>query len=182
MLKFITEFGPVIAFFIGYRVGGILEATLYMLVVSVISLLITYLKERKINSINLISSSLLFATASLTLFSGNSIFIKMKPTVLYCVFACVFLITNFKWKPAVQYLLGASIKFKEDKNWYSLNFRFMWFFILMACANEIIWRNFSEEIWVSFKVFGAMPITIIFILLQMPFIMRNKVSDDASSS
>lgn len=182
MLKFITEFGPVIAFFIGYRVGGILEATLYMLVVSVISLLITYLKERKINSINLISSSLLFATASLTLFSGNSIFIKMKPTVLYCVFACVFLITNFKWKPAVQYLLGASIKFKEDKNWYSLNFRFMWFFILMACANEITWRNFSEEIWVSFKVFGAMPITIIFILLQMPFIMRNKVSDDASSS
>ena len=182
MLKFITEFGPVIAFFIGYRVGGILEATLYMLVVSVIGLLITYLKERKINSINLISSSLLFATASLTLFSGNSIFIKMKPTVLYCVFACVFLITNFKWKPAVQYLLGASIKFKEDKNWYSLNFRFMWFFILMACANEIIWRNFSEEIWVSFKVFGAMPITIIFILLQMPFIMRNKVSDDASSS
>ena len=182
MFKFITEFGPVIAFFIGYRVGGILEATLYMLVVSVISLLITYLKERKINSINLISSSLLFATASLTLFSGNSIFIKIKPTVLYCIFACVFLITNFKWKPAVQYLLGTSIKFKEDKNWYSLNFRFMWFFILMACANEIIWRNFSEEIWVSFKVFGAMPITIIFILLQMPFIMRNKVSDDASSS
>lgn len=182
MLKFVTEFGPVVVFFIGYKVGGILEATLYMLVASVVSLIVTYIKERKINNMNLISSSLLLATASLTLLSGNSIFIKMKPTVLYCIFACIFLVTNFKWKPAVQYLLGTAIKFREDKSWYSLNIRFMWFFILMACANEVIWRNFSEDTWVSFKVFGAMPITIVFILLQMPFIMKNKLPDDASSS
>jgi intracellular septation protein len=55
----------------------------------------------------------------------------------------------------------------------------MWFFIVMACANEIIWRNFSEDIWVNFKVFGAMPITIIFVLLQMPFIIKNKIPEDA---
>lgn len=178
MLKFITEFGPLVAFFIGYKTGGILDATLYMLVASAIGLIVTYIKEQKINMVNLISSGLLLVSASLTLFSGNSIFIKMKPTVLYCVFACVFLVTNFKWKPAIQYVLGAAIKFKEDKNWYSLNLRFMWFFILMAFANEFVWRNFSEDLWVSFKVFGAMPITIIFILLQMPFIMKNKLPDD----
>jgi intracellular septation protein len=178
MLKFITEFGPLVAFFIGYKTGGILDATLYMLVASAIGLIVTYIKEQKINMVNLISSGLLLVSASLTLFSGNSIFIKMKPTVLYCVFACVFLVTNFKCKPAIQYVLGAAIKFKEDKNWYSLNLRFMWFFILMAFANEFVWRNFSEDLWVSFKVFGAMPITIIFILLQMPFIMKNKLPDD----
>ncbi len=178
MLKFITEFGPLVAFFIGYKTGGILDATLYMLVASAIGLIVTYIKEQKINMVNLISSGLLLVSASLTLFSGNSIFIKMKPTVLYCVFACVFLITNFKWKPAIQYVLGTAIQFREDKNWYSLNLRFMWFFILMAFANEFVWRNFSEDLWVSFKVFGAMPITIIFILLQMPFIMKNKLPDD----
>ena len=181
MLKFITEFGPLIAFFIGYKTGGILEANLYMLVASMIGLCITYIKERKINMVNLISSGLLLVSASLTLFSGNSIFIKMKPTVLYCVFAGIFLITNFKWKPAIQYVLGTAIKFKEEKSWYSLNLRFMWFFILMAFANEFVWRSFSEDIWVSFKVFGAMPITIIFILLQMPFIMKNKSPDDHSA-
>lgn len=179
MFKFITEFGPIVAFFIGYKTGGILEATLYMLVVSVVTLIIIYIKDRKINKINLISSALLLASGSLTLFSGNSIFIKMKPTVLYCLFSCAFLVTNFKWKPAAKCLLGSAIKFREEKNWYSLNFRFMWFFLVMACANEAIWRNFSEDIWVSFKVFGAMPITIIFILLQMPFIMKNKLPDDA---
>jgi len=180
MLKFITEFGPLIAFFIGYKTGGILEATLYMLVASMIGLCITYIKERKINMVNLISSGLLLVSASLTLFSGNSVFIKMKPTVLYCVFAGIFLVTNFKWKPAIQYVLGTAIKFKEEKNWYSLNLRFMWFFILMAFVNELVWRNFSEDIWVSFKVFGAMPITIVFILLQMPFIMKNQLPDDTS--
>lgn len=179
MLKFITEFGPIVAFFIGYKTAGIMQATLYLLVVSIISLAVTYIIERKINTVNLISSVLLLGSASLTLFSGNIIFIKMKPTVLYCVFACIFLVTNFKWKPAIQYLLGTAIKFREDQNWYSLNLRFMWFFIGMACANEIIWRNFSEDIWVNFKVFGAMPITIIFVILQMPFILKNKVSEGA---
>jgi intracellular septation protein len=178
MLKFITEFGPLIAFFIGYKTGGILEATLYMLVASVVGLVITYIRERKINTVNLVSSGLLLVSASLTLFSGNSIFIKMKPTVLYCVFAGVFLVTNFKWKPAIQYVLGTAIKFKDDKSWYRLNFRFMWFFILMAIANEFVWRSFSEEMWVSFKVFGAMPITIAFVLFQMPFILKNKSPDD----
>ena len=177
MLKFISEFGPIVAFFIGYKIGGILEGTLYMLITSAISFLVTYINERSINKVNLISSLLLLSSASLTLFSGNSIFIKMKPTVLYCLFAFVFLITHFRWNPAVKYILGSAIKFKNDKNWYSLNLRFIWFFILMACANELIWRNFPENTWVNFKVFGAMPIIILFIISQMPFIIKNKIQD-----
>jgi len=179
MLKFITEFGPLIAFFIGYKTGGILEATLYMLIASVVGISITYIFERKINKVNLVSTGLLLVSASLTLFSGNSIFIKMKPTVLYCVFAVTFLITNFKWKPAIQFALGTAIKFKEEKNWRILNIRFMWFFLLMAVINELVWRNFLEDTWVSFKVFGAMPITLIFIMTQLPFILKNKMEDSA---
>ena len=182
MFKFIVEFCPLIAFFIGYRAGGILEATMYLLVATVVGIVISYIKERKINKVSLVSSVLLLISASLTLFSGNSIFIKMKPTVLYCMFAMVFLVTNFKWKPAIQYALGSAIKFKETKNWRILNLRFMWFFLLMALVNEYMWRNFPEDTWVSFKVFGAMPITLIFIISQMPFIMKHKLADDASSS
>ena len=180
MLKFITEFGPLIAFFVGYKTGGILDATLYMLVASVIGISISYIVLRKINKVNLVSAGLLLVSASLTLFSGNSMFIKMKPTVLYCVFATAFLVTNFKWKPAIQFALGSAIKFKEEKNWRILNTRFMWFFLLMAAVNEVVWRNFPEETWVNFKVFGAMPIMLIFVMIQMPFIMRNKIEDPAS--
>ncbi len=181
MLKFFSEFGPLLAFFFGYKTGGILEATLYMLVASVIGISITYICERKINTVNLISTALLLTSASLTLFSGNAIFIKMKPTVLYSLFAFIFFVTNFKWKPAVKYVLGGAIKLKEEKNWHSLNLRFMWFFLIMAVTNELVWRNFDENIWVSFKVFGAIPITLLFIMLQIPFIMKNQKAEDPAT-
>ena len=181
MLKFFSEFGPLLAFFFGYKTGGILEATLYMLVASVIGISITYIYERKINTVNLISTALLLTSASLTLFSGNAIFIKMKPTVLYSLFAFIFFVTNFKWKPAVKYVLGSALKLKEEKNWHSLNLRFMWFFLIMAVTNELVWRNFDESVWVSFKVFGAIPITLLFIMLQIPFIMKNQKAEDPAT-
>lgn len=182
MIKFLTEFGPLIAFFIGYKNNGILEATFYMLIASIAGLIITYAKEGRINAVNIISATLLLISASLTLLSGNSIFIKMKPTVLYIIFALIFLVTNFKWQPAIKFVLGRAITLKDDSKWKELNIRFMVFFILMAIMNEIVWRNFSEETWVSFKVFGALPITLMFMCVQMPFIMRNKSIVTAAST
>lgn len=175
MLKFFAEFGPIAAFFVGYNNNGILTATLYMLIASVIGVIIIYVMEKKINMVNIISSGLLLISSSLTLFSGNSIFIKMKPTILYIVFALVFLITNFKWQPATKIVFGKAISFKEEAKWHQLNIRFMLFFMVMAITNEIIWRNFAEETWVNFKVFGTLPITLLFMITQMPFIVRNKV-------
>lgn len=179
MFKFITEFSPLIAFFLGYKTGGIINATIYMLIASLIAITVTYIYERKINKVNLISTGLLLISASLTIFSGNAVFIKMKPTVLYCIFACVFFITNYKWNPAIKYVLGHSIKLKDTKSWYSLNLRFMWFFLAMAILNELVWRNFDESTWVSFKVFGALPITLFFVMLQIPFILKNQEEENS---
>lgn len=175
MLKFLLEFGPVIIFFIGYKTGAILDATLYMLVASFISIGITYIREKKINTISLLSSVILLTSCSLTLISGNSIFIKIKPTVLYCLFAIIFFITTFKYKPAIQLVLGNAISFKEEISWQYLNLRFMWFFLFMAILNEIIWRNCAESTWVNFKVFGALSVTIAFILSQVSYILKNSV-------
>ena len=180
MIKFLTEFSPLLAFFVGYKIGGILNATLYMLIAAVISIIIAYVYEKKINKITLVSAILLLISASLTLFSGNSIFIKMKPTVLYFLFAGIFLITHYKWTPAIQYVLGHAIKLNETKNWYSLNLRFMWFFFVMAITNEIVWRNFDESTWVHFKIFGTLPVTLIFTMLQVPFILRQQTKDSTT--
>lgn len=178
MIKFLSEFGPIIAFFVIYKVtGSLLDATLYMLITAIVTLCITYVMERRINKINLISAILLLISASLTLASGNSIFIKMKPTILYAVFAGIFLITQYRSSPAIQYVLSASIKLREEKSWYVLNFRFFWFFLFMGIANEVIWRNFVENIWVNFKLFGTLSLTLLFTMLQVPFIMRNQVED-----
>lgn len=174
MLRFFTEVFPLIAFFVGYKYYGILEAALFMLVFSLIGVVITYIKEKKVNTMSLISCGLIFISVSLTFFSGNTIFIKMKPTILYSIFALIFLVTTFKWQPAIKFVLGKALLLKNDDNWKQLNIRFMLFFLLMAVANEIVWRNFPEQVWVNFKVFGALPITLLFMLSQMPFIISNK--------
>lgn len=182
MIKFLTEFAPLAVFFIGYKVGGIMTATLYTIIASAIAVIITYITERKIHKVNLISTALLAVSGSLTLFSGNAMFIKMKPTVLYMVFALIFLVTTIKKKPAIKYLLGHSIKFSNDDNWLQLNFRFMFFFVLMAITNEFMWRNFDENIWVNFKVFGAFPITLVFMVSQVPFIMKHSINSADNSA
>lgn len=180
MVKFLIEFIPVLAFLTGYKIGGIMQGTLCLLIVSIITLITTYIIDRQVNKMNLLSSILLFLSASLTLYSGNSIFIKLKPTIMYFIFAVIFLVTQCqcKEKLVVYYLLGSLIKFREDTAWYSLNFRCMCFFIVMACANEIIWRNFSEDLWVNCKVFGTIPSMGLFLLLQIRFITRNILPTD----
>lgn len=176
-MKLLTELGPLILFFIGYKTGGIMYATAYMLVGCILALLITYIKDRTIHKMTLISSLLLLFSGSLTLFSGNAIFIKMKPTILYCIFASIFFFTNMRKKTAIEFVLGAKIQLREKRHWQTLNLRFMLFFITMAILNEMIWRNFTEETWVNFKIFGMMPIIFIFTMLQLPFIMKYRVPE-----
>ena len=175
-MKFLLEFGPLVLFFIGYKTGGIMNATLYVLIGTVLALFITYIKERAIHKMMLISSILLFISGSLTLFSGNAVFIKMKPTMLYIIFAAIFLFTNMRQKTAIEFVLDTKIKLKEKHHWKTLNIRFMIFFIVIAVLNEIVWRNFSEVAWVNFKIFGMMPMTLIFTMMQVPFIAKHRIN------
>lgn len=173
MFKFISELIVLVAFFVGYQYGGIREATLYMLIASILSLMLTYIVDRKFHVSSIISTSILVVTAFFTLISNNSTFIKIKATILYMIFGFIFLISAARGKPFIKYALENSFNLKE-KAWYSLSYRFGAFFLFMAIVNEIIWRNFSEGFWVKFKVFGALPVTILFIVIQFPFILKNQ--------
>lgn len=177
MLNFLIEFLPLAGFFIGYKIGGIIQATIYMLVLTIISVIVGYYNEGKVNKINLISAALLLISGSMTIASGNPAFIKMKPTILYIIFSIIFLISGIYQKPAIRYLFRATIEFSSDNSWYILNKRFMYFFLLMAALNEYIWRNFSEAFWVKMKVFGFLPISLLFVILQIPFIIKHKKPD-----
>lgn len=176
MIKLLTEFGPLIAFFIGYKYGGIQGATLFMLVTSIVTTTTCYLLERKLHTFSLVSSGVLLVSATITLISGNPMFIKIKPTILYIIFGGTFFISALRERPFLKYLLGSTLPLKEE-SWITLSYRFAVFFLLMAIVNEFVWRNFEEITWVKFKVFGAIPITIIFILMQIPFLMKNKAPD-----
>lgn len=177
MIKFLSEFAPLIAFFVGYKYGGGIQgATLYMLVVSIICIIINYVVTRKLHTFSLVSTGVLVVSASITLLTGNPMFIKIKPTILYIIFGFSFFISAIKNRPLVKYLLSSAMPLKEHC-WNILSYRFTIFFFAMAFINEMVWRNFDEVTWVKFKVFGALPVTIIFILVQIPFLIKNKLPD-----
>lgn len=173
MLKLLLEFGPIVVFFATYKYADIFKATLYMVIVTLVSLVVSYLVDKRISIPLMISGVVLLISGSITLLSGNPTFIKMKPTIVYSIFGIILLGGYIMKKPMIKEVLGSAFSMTYN-NWMILTRRFAYYFFFMAITNEVIWRCFSENFWVNFKVFGAFPITLIFIFLQAPFLMQNK--------
>ena len=174
MIKLFVEFGPVVVFLITYKYSDILLATKLMILVTIFCLLISYIIDRKVSVPLLLSAIILIVLGSVTILTGDSEYIKMKPTIVYLIFSASLYLFARKDKPLIKDLFGPVVSLSHQ-NWLILSKRFSGYFFCMAIINEIVWRNFSDSVWVSFKVFGALPITILFAALQIPFIMRNQI-------
>jgi intracellular septation protein len=172
MLKLFVEFGPVIVFLVTYKYSNIFMATLLMIFVTAFCLLISYLIDKKISMPLLLSAGILLFSGGVTLLTGDAKYIKMKPTIVYLVFSIALYAGALKNKPIIKGIFGNVIALSEE-SWLNLSKRFAVYFLGMAAVNELIWRNYSENTWVKFKVFGALPITVLFVALQIPFILRN---------
>lgn len=176
MLKLLVEFGPIVVFFATYKYSDIFMATMLMLAVTGVGLIISYIIDRRISMPLLISGSVLLLTGSITLVSGDPMFIKMKPTIVNFVFGAILLAGYLKGNGLIKYVFASAIKM-SDQCWIILSKRFSYYFFTVAIINELVWRNYPEEFWVNFKVFGFVPLTVLFILLQTPFIYRNQLKD-----
>ncbi|MFZ8865061.1 MAG: septation protein IspZ [Rickettsiales bacterium] len=173
-MKQIIEFIPLLLFFITYSFTDIITATVVLAISSIIAFLVILAYSKKVTFMPLFSAIIIGFFGFLTWYLQNPIFIKIKPTILNFSFGLIFLISYFLKKPLVKLLLQQALKM-EEHYWLVMTYRWGLFFIFLAILNEFIWRNFSEDFWVSFKVFGMMPITLIFTLAQMPFIIRHQI-------
>ncbi|WP_375639861.1 MULTISPECIES: septation protein A [unclassified Bartonella] len=186
-LKFLLEMGPLVAFFFANYKGEwliknigffqnfskpIFPATAIFMVAIIISLSLSWILARQIPIMPLISGIFVLVFGFLTLWLHNETFIKMKPTIINSLFAFILFGGMFFKKPLLRYALDSTLKL-DDLGWQKLTYRWAFFFIFLAILNEIIWRNFSDNFWTSFKVFGVMPITVLFMLTQMPIIIKH---------
>ena len=177
LLKFITDFGPLLIFFtIYYKSGNNLTVAIPPLIVStILAVAIVYLIEKKIPYVPLIGGVIITLFGGLTLYFNNPIFIYMKPTIVNIIFASVLIIRKiFFKKNFLKFFLQTAFQLHET-GWDKLNFRWAYFFIFLAILNEIVWRTQPEATWVNFKVWGILPITFIFTAFQLPLIKRYKV-------
>lgn len=168
------DFVPLLVFFGANYVWGILAATAVLVVATAIATLMLWLAERRIPPIPVATAVLVGFFGALTLVFDDAFFIKIKPTVVSLLFAVVLAGGLARGKLLVKYLFGAAGIQLRDAAWRVLTWRWIGFFVLLAALNEVVWRSFSTDTWVSYKVFGILPLTLLFAGLQMPLILREQ--------
>ena len=177
LLKFITDFGPLLIFFTFYYQNekSLQVAIPPFIIATILSLGIIYLLEKKIPLIPLTSGILITFFGGLTIYFNNPIFLYMKPTIINVLFGFALLFGKyFSKENLLKKLLGNSIKLK-DEGWLKLNARWIYFFFFLALLNEYVWRTQTEEFWGNFKVWGLLPITFIFTVFQVSLINKYKI-------
>ena len=177
LLKFITDFGPLLIFFVVYSKSGknLSTAIPPLIVATIIAVLISYIVENKIPYIPLIGGIIISVFGGLTLYFNNPVFLYMKPTVINILFGLALTFEKFYTKEHIlKKMLGKSISL-SDEGWKALTIRWMLFFFALAFLNEYVWRTQTEEFWVNFKVWGILPITFIFTAFQMFLINKYKI-------
>jgi intracellular septation protein len=172
---FLLVLGPLLpASITGDERVGIFVATAAFMVAVVLALIVSYLLTRHLPVMPLIAVAVVLVFGSLTLVLHNELFIKLKPTVIYLLFAGVLLGGLALDKPVLGVVFDSIFHLSEE-GWRKLTVRWALFFVLLAVLNEIVWRTQSTDVWVSFKVFGVLPLTLLFAALQFPLMARYAV-------
>jgi len=176
LLKLAVEIGPLAIFFFANAKFGIFVATGCFMAATAVSLLVSYQLERRLPVMPLIGAGVVLVFGGLTLVLQDELFIKLKPTIVNTLFGIILIGGMLFDRPLLKPLIGAVLPL-DHAGWRTLTWRWAGFFLLLAALNEIVWRNFSTDTWVSFKVFGIMPLTVAFSLAQLPLIRRHVLAD-----
>jgi intracellular septation protein len=195
-LKLALEMGPLILFFfanarpalftpligpllpetMGGDKAGIFVATAVFMIAILVSLAVSYALTRHLPVMAMVTAVIVVVFGGLTLVLHDDTFIKMKPTIVYLLFAGTLLGGLWFNKPLLAVVFDAVFHL-TDEGWRKLTLRWAIFFLALAVLNEIIWRTQTTDFWVSFKVFGVVPLTFVFAALQYPLLQRYSIEE-----
>lgn len=189
ILKLVLELGPLIVFFFanarGEKLaaqfpalaslgGPIFIATALFMAATLLSLAVSYAIARTVPIMPLVSGAVVLVFGVLTLYLKDDTFIKMKPTIVNTLFGSTLLIGLYFGRSFLKLVFDAAFQLDED-GWKKLTLRWGLFFFVLAILNEVVWRNFSTDFWVTFKVWAVMPITLLFTFSQLPLMMKHSL-------
>jgi intracellular septation protein len=172
-VKLLLELGPLALFFAVYSRLGIFAATGVLMAGVVVTLGVSYALLRRIPVMPLVTAVIVLIFGSLTLVFHDETLIKIKPTALYLLFAAALFAGLALNRPILKILFDGALHVTEE-GWRILTWRWAFFFIGLAVLNEIVWRTQTTDLWVKFKTFGFLPLTLLFALAQAPLIMRTE--------
>jgi intracellular septation protein len=170
-LKIVLDLGPLLVFFAANSRFGIFAATGAFMAAILIALAISYALTRHLPMMPLVTAIVVVVFGTLTLVLHDELFIKVKPTIIYVLFGGI-LLGGLAFGRSLLGVVFDSVFHLTEEGWRRLTLRWALFFLTLAVLNEIVWRTQSTDVWVSFKVFGVVPLTFVFAALQYPLLTK----------
>lgn len=172
-MQLLFDFFPIIVFFAVFKLYGMYAATAAIMIAMAVQIAVQWLRTRSVSKMLLVSGLLVGLFGGMTLILRNPIFIQWKPTIVNGLFAIVFLGSHFIGKETIiEKIMGHAIEL-PSRMWAQLNAIWIANFVFLAIANIYVVYNFSEEIWVDFKFFGTLGLTLITAVGQAVWIAMN---------
>lgn len=182
-LRMAVDFGPLATFFLvntladGPKLMKVMMATTAFMVATAIAMIVSRVKAGRISPMLWISGALVLFFGGLTLWFRDDTFIKMKPTIVYLMFAVILGFGLATGRPLLKLLLETAYPGLNETGWRKLTINWTVFFVFMALLNEAVWRTQTWDFWVGFKFWGAIPLTLLFAMVNIPMLMKHGMSD-----
>ena len=179
-MRLALDLGPIVVYFAAFTLTGqnIYIATSLFMAVTAVAMVISLVRFGKITPIQIFSAAMVLVLGGLTIWLHKEWIIKVKPTIYYVTVSAVLLWGMITGKPTLQMVLGQAYPGLSEEGWRLLTRNWAFFFLAMAIANEFVWRNYSTATWLGYKLWGAMPATVIFAACNVPLLMRHGLAAD----
>lgn len=186
VFRMALDYGPLVVFFVANLLAGkiglpdmvdslaqvVIASTAFM-IASVAAIIVSKWKTGHISPMLWLSAGLVVVFGALTLYFRDDTFLKMKPTIVYAMFSAILTFGVVTGRPLLQQLLETAYPGLSAEGWRKLTINWAIFFAFMAVLNEVVWRHSTWDFWVGFKLWGAVPLTLIFAAANIPMLLRN---------
>jgi len=194
-VNLLVDYGPLLVFFLAYRyfspkdagsqslgaVVAVTKSTMVFMVATVLALVISKWRLGKISPMLWLSTILIVGFGSLTVFLGDPVWIQIKPTAIYLLFAAVLFGGLFRGKPMLRTLLQSAFDGLSEEGWLKLSRNWAWFFLFLAGLNEVLRHAVSFDTWLLVKLWGVSALSFLFTFAQIPMLLRHGLGEEAEA-
>lgn len=179
-LRLALDLGPLLVFFVAYWLTGknVFVATAIFMAATALAMAVSVLKTGRVSAMLLFSGLMVLGFGGLTLWLHDESFIKIKPTLYYLMVAGILFFGLWTGRPTLKVVLGNAYPGLSERGWALLSRNWALFFLVLAASNEIVWRTTSTSFWLGYKLWGALPATLLFAMSQLPMLSRHGLNAD----